>query len=89
VRGGLSDVLTEEGARSFLELCQHAEYVNVGDAAHMVAGDSNNAFSSAIIEFLTRSLPAEEPSSAQRSHSSLSETPASPSSTIRHRGRDR
>ncbi len=63
VRGGLSDVLTEEGAQSFLELCPHAEYVNVTNAAHMVAGDSNNAFSSAIVEFLTRVLFAGDPSS--------------------------
>ena len=29
VRGGLSDVLSEEGAQDFLELCPHSEYVNV------------------------------------------------------------
>src|SRR5436309_9364 len=41
VRGGLSDVLTEEGAKNFLQLCPHSEYVNVANAAHMVAGDRN------------------------------------------------
>ena len=45
VRGGLSDVLTEEGAQSFLQQCPHAEYVNVTGAAHMVAGDRNDVFS--------------------------------------------
>lgn len=57
VRGGLSDVLSEEGARSFLETCPHAEYVNVTDAAHMVAGDRNDLFTSAVVEFLQK-LPA-------------------------------
>jgi len=57
VRGGLSDVLSEEGARSFLELCPNAEYVNVGDAGHMVAGDRNDIFGNAVIEFLARKVP--------------------------------
>ncbi|MEZ5235548.1 MAG: alpha/beta fold hydrolase [Acidimicrobiia bacterium] len=57
VRGGLSDVLSEEGARSFLELCPHAEYVNVTDASHMVAGDRNDIFAGAVIDFLGRVVP--------------------------------
>lgn len=57
VRGGLSDVLSEEGAQSFLELCPHAEYVSVTDASHMVAGDRNDIFANAVIEFLTRVVP--------------------------------
>ena len=54
VRGGLSDVLSEEGAREFLETCPHAEYVNVSDAAHMVAGDRNDLFTQAVADFLRR-----------------------------------
>ena len=54
VRGGLSDVLSEEGAQSFLATCPHAEYVNVTDAAHMVAGDRNDLFTSAVAEFLDK-----------------------------------
>jgi non-heme chloroperoxidase len=57
VRGGLSDVLSEEGAQSFLEQCPHAEYVNVGNAAHMVAGDRNDIFATSVIEFLQRVVP--------------------------------
>ena len=57
VRGGLSDVLTEEGAQQFLAVCPHAEYVSVSDAAHMVAGDRNDIFAGAVIEFLTRRAP--------------------------------
>ncbi len=57
VRGGLSDLLTEEGVKHFLELCPHSEYVNVAKAAHMVAGDRNDIFASAVIEFLRRAVP--------------------------------
>ena len=57
VRGGLSDVLTEEGAREFLALCPHSEYVSVGSAGHMIAGDRNDAFGTAVIDFLSRVVP--------------------------------
>jgi len=57
VRGGLSDLLSEDGAQAFLKLCPHSEYVNVADAAHMVAGDRNDIFGDAIIEFLSRVVP--------------------------------
>lgn len=57
VRGGLSDVLSEEGAQAFLTMCPHAEYVNVAGAAHMVAGDRNDIFSTAVIDFLQRTVP--------------------------------
>lgn len=57
VRGGLSDVLTEEGAREFLALCPQSEYVSVGSAGHMIAGDRNDAFGSAVIGFLSRVVP--------------------------------
>ena len=58
VRGGLSDVLSEEGARSFLKQVPHAEYVNVENAAHMVAGDRNDIFADSVIAFLQRVVPA-------------------------------
>jgi pimeloyl-ACP methyl ester carboxylesterase len=57
VRGALSDLLTEEGARAFLELAPHSEYVSVAGAAHMVAGDRNDIFGSTVIEFLARAVP--------------------------------
>ena len=58
VRGGLSDVLSEAGAQSFLTQCPHAEYVNVANAAHMVAGDRNDIFAESVIAFLKRVAPA-------------------------------
>ena len=50
-------MLNEEGARSFLRMCPHSEYVNVANAAHMVAGDRNDIFGNAVIDFLSRAVP--------------------------------
>jgi pimeloyl-ACP methyl ester carboxylesterase len=54
VRGASSEVVLEAHAREFLELVPHAEYLDVGGAQHMVAGDKNDQFASAILDFLTR-----------------------------------
>ncbi|MBV1876915.1 MAG: alpha/beta hydrolase [Pseudomonadales bacterium] len=59
VRGGLSDVLSEAGAQSFLDICQHSEYVNVTGAGHMVAGDRNDVFATSVVEFLSRKVPVD------------------------------
>ena len=45
-------------AQSFLKQCPHAEYVNVANAAHMVAGDRNDIFAESVIAFLKRVAPA-------------------------------
>lgn len=54
VRGRMSDVVTEEQAQEFLRLVPHAEYVDLEGAAHMVAGDKNDAFSDSVGEFIQR-----------------------------------
>jgi pimeloyl-ACP methyl ester carboxylesterase len=54
VRGRMSDLVSEETARHFLELCPSAEFVDVSDAGHMVAGDRNDAFTEAVVDFLAR-----------------------------------
>ena len=56
VRGLLSDVVTEEGVQDFLEKIPGAKLADVGDAAHMVAGDQNDVFSQAVVEFLERDI---------------------------------
>jgi pimeloyl-ACP methyl ester carboxylesterase len=58
IRGRQSDVLSEAGARHLVELVPHARYVDVGGAGHMVAGDRNDAFNDAVVEFLRQELPA-------------------------------
>jgi pimeloyl-ACP methyl ester carboxylesterase len=57
VRGRLSDVVTTEGAQEFLEAVPGAEFVDVTGAGHMVAGDRNDAFTDAVIDFLRRNHP--------------------------------
>lgn len=52
VRGGRSRVLSREGAEHFLQIAPHAEYVDVTDADHMVAGDANDLFNEAVFGFL-------------------------------------
>lgn len=54
VRGSLSDIVTPEGVKELQELIPHSEYVDVKDASHMVAGDKNDRFNQAVVEFLTR-----------------------------------
>lgn len=52
VRGGKSDVVSEEGAADFLKLVPHARLVEIGDAAHTAAGDDNDAFTEAVYTFV-------------------------------------
>jgi pimeloyl-ACP methyl ester carboxylesterase len=54
VRGGASELVQADHVREFLDLVPHAEYVDVADARHMVAGDSNDRFSAAVVEFVQR-----------------------------------
>ncbi|HUI48310.1 MAG TPA: alpha/beta hydrolase [Acidimicrobiia bacterium] len=52
VRGRVSDLLSEEGARELLELIPHARMTDVAGAGHMVAGDRNDLFNDAVVTFL-------------------------------------
>jgi len=52
VRGRMSDLLSEEGAQELLALVPHARLADVAGAGHMVAGDRNDVFNGAIVEFL-------------------------------------
>jgi pimeloyl-ACP methyl ester carboxylesterase len=57
VRGSKSELVTPENVRHFRELIPHAEYVDVTDAAHMIAGDRNDAFNAVVLDFLQRRVP--------------------------------
>ena len=52
VRGGSSELVHEAHVREFLELVPHADYIDVAKARHMVAGDSNDRFSDAVLDFV-------------------------------------
>ena len=57
VRGGASDVVSPEGAAELKQLIPHAEVVDVAGAGHMVAGDRNDRFNAAVVDFLDRIRP--------------------------------
>jgi pimeloyl-ACP methyl ester carboxylesterase len=50
----MSDLVTEDIAQEFLQLVPQAEYVDVENARHMVAGDRNDIFTEAVLEFVER-----------------------------------
>ncbi len=52
VRGRMSDLISPESAQAFLRMVPHAQYADIQDAGHMVAGDQNDIFSSAVLGFL-------------------------------------
>jgi pimeloyl-ACP methyl ester carboxylesterase len=53
VRGGNSELIHEDQAREFVEAVPSGQYVDVSGAGHMVAGDRNDIFCDAILNFLT------------------------------------
>lgn len=60
IRGRLSDLVSTETATEFLEMVPHAEYVDLADAHHMVAGDRNDVFTETVKEFLLRRFAPED-----------------------------
>jgi pimeloyl-ACP methyl ester carboxylesterase len=65
VRGAASELVRPEHAAEFLAAAPGAEFADVAEARHMVAGDSNAAFSIAVVDFLARRFVA---STSGRSH---------------------
>lgn len=54
IRGQLSDVVSEESVRHFLDLMPSVEFVELTGAGHTAAGDDNDAFTTAVIDFIGR-----------------------------------
>ncbi|MHB2028989.1 MAG: alpha/beta fold hydrolase [Acidimicrobiales bacterium] len=52
VRGSLSDVVVQEGVDDILARMSDVTVVEIDGAAHMIAGDQNDAFSEAVVTFL-------------------------------------
>jgi len=61
IKGAMSNVVTDIETEDFLQTIGHAEFVEIKDAAHMVAGDRNDIFASSAIDFLHRHRPGDEP----------------------------
>lgn len=53
IRGAKSELVTPEAAEEFLTLVPHAKFADIREAGHMVAGDKNDIFATAVIDFLT------------------------------------
>jgi peroxiredoxin len=54
VRGQMSDLVTQERADKFIARFPEVDFVDVGGAGHMVAGDRNDLFADAVVGFLAR-----------------------------------
>lgn len=57
VRGMKSDIVDEDGVADLKRRIPHLEIADIRGAGHMVAGDKNDEFNAAVIEFLTRVMP--------------------------------
>jgi pimeloyl-ACP methyl ester carboxylesterase len=54
VRGQVSDLVSQDRADEFLARFPQVEFVDVHGAGHMVAGDRNDLFADAVLDFLGR-----------------------------------
>lgn len=54
VRGQMSDLVTKERADEFISRFPQIDFVDVSGAGHMVAGDRNDVFVGAVVDFLSR-----------------------------------
>lgn len=54
LQGRLSDVISDEGVEEFRTHVPQLEVVTLDGAAHTAAGDDNDAFSAAVVEFCSR-----------------------------------
>jgi pimeloyl-ACP methyl ester carboxylesterase len=52
VSGGRSEMVSEHNIRSFQVLVPHAQHVQLAQAGHMLAGDDNDAFTGAVLDYL-------------------------------------
>ena len=52
IRGGKSELVTKEAVEEFLKSVPHAKYTDVSGVGHMVAGDRNDIFADAVLDFL-------------------------------------
>jgi pimeloyl-ACP methyl ester carboxylesterase len=54
IRGSRSRIVSDASAREFLEMVPHAQFADIADAHHMVAGDANDAFNDAVFRFVDK-----------------------------------
>lgn len=59
IRGQMSDLVPQERAEEFLARFPQVEFTDVRGAGHMVAGDRNDIFAGAVLDFLARHVGPE------------------------------
>jgi len=52
IKGAESELVSHQNVEHMRALMPHADYVDISGAGHMVAGDRNDAFNSAVFDFL-------------------------------------
>jgi pimeloyl-ACP methyl ester carboxylesterase len=58
IRGQMSDLVSQERADEFLARFPQVEFTDVRGAGHMVAGDRNDIFAGAVLDFLAQHIDA-------------------------------
>ncbi|HYA68589.1 MAG TPA: alpha/beta hydrolase [Acidimicrobiales bacterium] len=77
VRGRASDLVSTQRAMEFCARFPAVEFVDVSGAGHMVAGDRNDAFTTAVLDFLERLADAPDRCWPRRAASDEAEAPES------------
>lgn len=54
IRGRMSELVSLDAAEAFVATLRHGVFTDVADAGHMVAGDRNDVFLEAVVDFLDR-----------------------------------
>ncbi len=57
ISGGRSDLVSGRTIEEFKTLVPHARHTHLPDATHMLAGDDNDAFTTAVIDYLAELTP--------------------------------
>jgi pimeloyl-ACP methyl ester carboxylesterase len=74
ISGGRSELISERTTDEFKSLAPHAQHIHLPQATHMVAGDDNDAFTAAVLEYLAcLSLPGHPPRYLPKSPGSIPE----------------
>ena len=66
IRGRMSELVSLEAAQAFVAGLRHGSFTDVADAGHMVAGDRNDVFLQAVVDFLEGQGASSQPSDETR-----------------------
>ena len=52
IRGQMSELVSEEAVKEFMQRIPNAQTVDIADAGHMIAGDKNDVFTHSVVTFV-------------------------------------